>query len=148
MAISKYSIPFCLISEIIQRRYLTFNDPERSYYRGWIISILNKKRHGIFDLLYICQQHQSRSGKIKANKTGNFGNNTGFFRKNWTTTYLITTPSKSCFILLLLIFVFEIINPWKNQRIPIFLTWNWQFIPGWREIYIDNVTIIDVAGVQ
>ena len=47
----------------------------------------------------ICHQHQTRSGKIKANnKTANFGHNTSLFRKNWTTIYLTTAPSKSFYI--------------------------------------------------
>ena len=52
----------------------------------------------------VFQQHQTRFGKIKANKTGNSGHNPSFFRKNWTTTYLITTPSKSLYIIFVYIF--------------------------------------------
>ena len=54
LLISKYSMSFCLISEIKHPRLLIFNDAKRSWilhYRGWIIPILNEKRHGIFVLL-------------------------------------------------------------------------------------------------
>ena len=47
--------------------------------------------------------------------TTNFGQNTGLFRKNWTTTYLTTTPSKSFYIIFVDIFDKIIINSWKNQ---------------------------------
>ena len=43
--ISKYSMSFCLIWEIIHHSWIL-------YYWGWVISILNKKMHGIFVLLY------------------------------------------------------------------------------------------------
>ena len=36
--------------------------------------------------------------------TANFGQNTCFFHKNWTTTYLTTTPNKSFYIILVDIF--------------------------------------------
>ena len=55
LILSKYSMPFCLILEIIHSRQLIFNNAKRSWilsYRGWIISILNKNRHGILVLLY------------------------------------------------------------------------------------------------
>ena len=48
----------------------------------------------------------------------------------------------------------EFINPWKVNRIRIFLTWNQQLIPDWRDInqenmiHIYDVTIIDVAGAE
>ena len=41
----------------------------------------------------VCHQYQTRCGKLKANKTVNFGHNTRFFCKNWSTAYLITTPN-------------------------------------------------------
>ena len=51
--------------------------------------------------------------------TGNFGDNTSLFCKNWTTTNLTTTSGKSFYIIFVDIsfksFVSEIINPWKNQ---------------------------------
>ena len=54
----------------------------------------------------ICHQHQTRSGKIKAYKAQQISVKTQvFFRKNRTTTYLITTPSKSFCIIFLNIFV-------------------------------------------
>ena len=45
-----------------------------------IISILNKKAGNI--CFIICHQHETRSGKIKTNKTANFGQNTKFFCEN------------------------------------------------------------------
>ena len=32
-------------------------------------------------LFFICHQHHTRSGKVKANKTANFGQNASFFVK-------------------------------------------------------------------
>ena len=46
--------------------------------------------------------------------TANFGQNAILFCKNWTTTYLTTTPSKSFYITFVDFFP-DIINPWKNQ---------------------------------
>ena len=41
------------------------------------------KQKKAWDICFIiCHQHQTRSGKIKANKTANFGLNRSFFRKN------------------------------------------------------------------
>ena len=54
--IRKYSMPLCLISEIIHPRQLL-------HYWGWIISILNKKRHGIFVLLYANNMKQDVEDK-------------------------------------------------------------------------------------
>ena len=71
-----------------------FNDTKQSwilYYWGWIISTLNKKRRGIF-VFFKCHQHQTRSEKIKANKTDQIPK---LFSKNWTTTYS-TTFNKRC----------------------------------------------------
>ena len=59
--ISKYFMPFCLISWIIRPRQEIFNAAKRSWilpYRGWIILILNKKLHGIFVLLYTSSTKQ------------------------------------------------------------------------------------------
>ena len=53
--LNKYSMLFCLISEIIHPRQVIFNDAKRSWilsYRGRIISVLNKNRHWIFVFLY------------------------------------------------------------------------------------------------
>ena len=90
LIISKYSMHFCLISDIIYPRQLTSNDVKGSwilYYWGWIISMLNKKRLGMFVLLYATDTKQD------------FDHNTSFFFcKNWTTTYSIITPSKSFYI--------------------------------------------------
>ena len=48
---------------------------------------------------FICYQHQTRSGKIKANKTQQISVKTqAFFHKNGTTTYLTATLSKSFYI--------------------------------------------------
>ena len=48
----------------------------------------------------ICHQHQTRSGKIKTNKTQQISVKTqGFSCKNSTTTYLTTTPSKSFYFI-------------------------------------------------
>ena len=93
------------------------------YYRGWIMSMLNKKK--AWNIYFIiCHEHQTKSGKIKANKTQQIWVTTQvFFCKNWTTTYSTTA---------------QIINPWKN-RIRIFLTWNWQLIRDWPEIKQENM---------
>ena len=102
----------------------------------------------------ICHQHQTRSGKIKTNKTQQISAKTQvFFCKNWTTTYLNTAPSKSFYIIFAYFFS-EIINPWKNQLNSNFLPWNWQFTRAWREIKQENMihiydgSIIDVTRVQ
>ena len=122
LILTKYSMPFCLISEIIDPRKLIFNNANRSwilYYRGWIISVLNKKK--AWNICFIiCHQYQTRSGKIKTNKTQQISVKTqGYFCKNWTTTYLTTTPIKSFYIIfvdiILKSFVSEIINLWTNQ---------------------------------
>ena len=77
----------------------------------------------------ICQQHQTRSGKIKANKTQQIlVTRQVFFRKSWTTTYLATTSSKSFYISFKKFSVNKIIIHKKTNRIWIFLTWNWQLI--------------------
>ena len=55
--ISKYSMPFCLISDA-KRSWIL-------YYQGRIISLLNKKK--AWNVCFIICQ--TRSGKIKANKT-------------------------------------------------------------------------------
>ena len=53
----------------------------------------------------ICHQYQTWSGKIKANKTQQTVVKTQvFFRKNWTTTYVTRTPSKSFYIIFVDIF--------------------------------------------
>ena len=60
--ISKYYTSFCFISEIIHPKYVIFNDAKRSWilsYLGWIISILNKNRHGICFIIYYQQQKKS-----------------------------------------------------------------------------------------
>ena len=58
--ISKYSMPSCLISEIIHpiNVILILMLIWILYYRGWIISILNKTRYGIFVLLYVTNTKQ------------------------------------------------------------------------------------------
>ena len=59
--ISKYSMPFCLIPEIIHPSWLIFNDAKRNWilhYRGWKILILNTKRHGIFVLSHAANTKQ------------------------------------------------------------------------------------------
>ena len=75
--VSKYSMPFCLISEIIQRReaklniiLLRVNDFNIKQKKAWNICFT------------ISHQHQTRSGKIKTN-TANFGQNTSFFELNY-----------------------------------------------------------------
>ena len=100
-------------------------------------------------------QHQTRSRKIKANKTQQISVKTlFFFRKNWTNTYLTTTTSKSFYIIFVDIFFLKSLIHEKVNRIWIFLTWNWQLIRDWREIkqknmiHIYDVRIIDVTGVQ
>ena len=53
----------------------------------------------------ICHQHQKRFGKLKASKTQHISVKTQvLFRKDWTTTYLTTTPSKSFYIIFVDIF--------------------------------------------
>ena len=52
----------------------------------------------------ICHQHQTTSGKIKTTKQQISVKRQVFFRKNCTTTYLTTTPSKSFYIVFLDIF--------------------------------------------
>ena len=94
--------------------------------------IKHKKKAWNFVLLG--HQQQTRSGKIKANKTVNFGHNTSFLCKNWTTTYLTTTPSKSFYFTFVDIFFLKSLTYEKINRIRIFLTWNWQLIRDWREI--------------
>ena len=47
----------------------------------------------------ICRQHQTRSGKIKVNKTQQFRLKLKFFRKNRTITYLTITPGKTFYII-------------------------------------------------
>ena len=70
---------------------------------------LKQKKHEIFCFI-TCYHPQTGSGKIKANKRPLISVKTKvFFRKNCTTTYLTTTPSKSFYIFLL--FFSEIINP-------------------------------------
>ena len=102
--------------------------------------------------LIICHQHQRRSGIIKVNKTAIFVQNKRFFRKNWTTTYLTTVPSKSFYIVFGNIFFPKSLTHEKINRIRIFLTWNWQLIRDWHEIKQENmiqiydVTIINVTA--
>ena len=102
----------------------------------------------------ICHQHQTRSGKIRANKTQQVSFKTlYFFCENWITTYLTTTPSKT-FHIFVAIFFLKSLTHEKFNRIQIFLTWNWQLIRDWPEIKLENmihiydVSIIDVTGVQ
>ena len=45
----------------------------------------------------ICPQHQTRSGKIKANKTANFGHNTSYFVKT-ELQQLLVNHLKSLFL--------------------------------------------------
>ena len=107
----------------------------------------------------ICHQHQTRSGKIKNNKTHQILVKTQVFFVKTELRHIKLQFLVNYFILFLLMsflksFVSEIINPWKINRTGIFLTWNSQLIRDWHEIeqesmiYIDEVTIIDVTGVQ
>ena len=74
---------------------------------------IKQKKHGI--CFIICHQHQTKSGEKKAIKTQHILVKTlVFFRKNWTTPYLTTTPSKSFYIIFVDIFS-EIINPLKKS---------------------------------
>ena len=92
------------------------------------------KQNKVWNICFIvCHQHQTRSRKIKANKTQQISVKTqGLFCENWTTKYLTTTPSKSCFIIFLLINFSEIINTLKNQ-------WNSNF-PNMKLITYSRLT--------
>ena len=98
--------------------------------------VLHKKGMFCFN---ICHQHQTRAGKIKADKAQQILVKAQvFFKKNWTTTYLTTTPCKSIYPIFVNFFS-EISNQWKINIIWIFLTWNWQIIRDWREIMQENM---------
>ena len=78
----------------------------------------------------IWHQPQTRSGRIKTNKTQQISAKTQVF--------FVKTGLH--FILFLLIFFSEI------YRIRIFLTWNWQLIRDWREIMQENmIHIYDIT---
>ena len=117
--ISKYSTPFCLISEIIH--------PWILYYRGWIISILNKK--GMENLFYYGPPTPNKILEDKTNKTQHILVKTQFF--------FVKTEQRHI-----------------KLQLRVFLAWSWQLIRDWRKvkqenmIHIHDITIIDVAGVQ
>ena len=102
----------------------------------------------------ICRQHQTRCGKIKANKTQQFRLKHKFFRKNRTITYLTITPSKTFYIIFCWYFFLKSLAHEKINRIRIFLTRNRQLIRDWLEIKQENmiliydVTISDVTIVS
>ena len=76
-----------------------YNNTEGKY----IKQILNKKE--VWNICFIiCHQHQTRCWKIKTNKTLQISVKTSFFCKNWTSTYLTKTPSKSFYIIFVDIF--------------------------------------------
>ena len=82
--ISKYSMPFCLISEIIYPRQVIFNDTKRSWilsYWGWIILILNKSRRGIFVLLYTPTTKQNLGWMLTRQRKFQWQHNFLFFSK-------------------------------------------------------------------
>ena len=90
LLISKYSMPFCLISNIILPRVNNFYIKQK---KAWNICFIK------------CHQLQARSGKIKINKTQQtWSKLKSFFCKNWTTAYLTTTPSKPFFTIFVDIF--------------------------------------------
>ena len=65
--------------------------------------IKQKRAWSIFFI--ICHQHQTRSIKINTNKMQHILVKTQvFYYKNWTATYLTTTPSKSFYIIFVDIF--------------------------------------------
>ena len=88
-------MPFCLISEII--------------YRGLIISILTKKRHGIFFFFYM-PPTPKKFGNIKASKTQHFSVKTKVFFVKTEQQHLTIFHSKSFYIIFVDILC-EIINP-------------------------------------
>ena len=80
-------------------------------------------------LFYYMPQTPNKIWKDKGlQNTANFGQNTSFFCKNWTKTYLTTTHSKTFNIIFVDIFFW---NHWlmkSSIRIRIFLIWNSQLI--------------------
>ena len=70
------------------------------------IRVNQKQKKKAWNICFIiCHQHQTRSGKIKANKTQQISVKIQvFFRKNKTTTYLTATPSKLFYIIFVDIF--------------------------------------------
>ena len=102
------NIQWCEVElNIIWLRVNNFNIKQK---RAWNISFI------------ICCQHQTTSGKINANKTQQILVTTEvFFCKNWTTTYSITTPSKSFYITFVDIFFLISLTYEKINRIWIWM---------------------------
>ena len=102
-------MPFCWISEFIhaKRSWIL-------YYRGWIISILNKKRHGIFVLLHATNAKQDL-GKKRLRKLSKVWSKHKFFFVKTELQHIQRQLLVNHFILFMLIFFSEIINPWKYQ---------------------------------
>ena len=75
--------------------------------------ILNKKSMG-YMFYYMPPIPNKIWGEKGYQNTAHFGQNTSFFRKNWTTPYLSTTPSKSFYIIFVDIFS-KVINPLKKS---------------------------------
>ena len=114
------------------------------------------KQEKVWNICFIIwHQHQTRSGRIKANKTQQISVKTQVFFVKTEVRHIKLQLLLNPFILFLLIFFSEIINQKKKiYRNRIFLTWNWQLIRDWCEvkqenmIHIYDITIIDVRGVQ
>ena len=72
----------------------------------WRVNNVDIKHKKAWNICFIvCHQRQTRSAKIKANKTQQISViNISFFRKNRTLTYLTTTSSKSLYIVFVDIF--------------------------------------------
>ena len=138
-----------------QGKNTIFNAKAREViHKNSVATLIKLKEKACNICFIICHQHQTRPGKIKAKKPSKFQLKRKFFCKNWTTTYLTTTPSKSFYIMFVNIFFLKSLTHEKFNIIRIFLTWNWQFVRAWREIKLENilhfydVTIIDVTVVQ
>ena len=116
-------------------------------------SIKQKKVWNICFIIW--HQHQTRSGRIKTNKTQQISVKTQVFFVKIEVRHIKLQLLVNHFILFLLIFFSEVISPWKKIfRIRIFVTWNRQLIRDWCKIkqenmiHIYDITIIDVTGVQ
>ena len=93
-----------LTSEIVHASQLKIILPRVNNFRGWIIlprvnNFIIKHKEGIEYLFYFMLSTQNKIEEDKSQlNTAKCGDNTSFFRKNWTATYLATTPGKSFYI--------------------------------------------------
>ena len=84
-------------------------------YRGWVFRYQIKK---VWDICFITwHKHQTRYRKINANKTHQMSVKTQVLFVKTELQLLVNH-----FIIILLIFFSQVINPWKNQKISNFPT--------------------------